>query len=447
MKGWLALHKDKWYPIKDMVDTGKPAHEQGGGNVYHLDGVDKPVHQSEIKDMKPPEIKKREDKIPGGLADKKSEKDFNPKSLKQGTKVELEHTSDKSIAQEIAMDHLTEDSKYYKKLKEVEKQDMVQVTADGKRELVEGKEPLKKDPKDRWKEIKKSLDNSSAIMDIEQAMESDDEPDTQDAQAPEEVSQEGDQSSEEPAMESPEADAQTDENADQDPQEALDPKEAEEKIIQALKDEGYSDVEISYIVHGHHAPESSQTDAAKAQATSDMSSVDVNHAARQADLEHEHARRMNDLEYESKKNESADPEVEKGHRKRMLDLEYQTTEHKKKQAELELEHKKRMLDLEYEKAKHEASKKDPSEDTKQKQLEFEMEMKRKEKELELEFKKKELALKLEIQKEQAKQKAEHAAAQAEEDAKVNAAVKKEQAKHKIAAAKEPPKPDKSKGGK
>ena len=42
------------------------------------------------------------DKIKGGLADKKKPSDFNSAALKQGTKVEKEHTKDKSIAKEIA---------------------------------------------------------------------------------------------------------------------------------------------------------------------------------------------------------------------------------------------------------------------------------------------------------------------------------------------------------
>lgn len=61
------------------------------------------------------------DKIPGGLADKKKPEDFDSEALKEGVKIELEHTSDHAIAQEIAMDHLTEDRHYYKKLKTIEK--------------------------------------------------------------------------------------------------------------------------------------------------------------------------------------------------------------------------------------------------------------------------------------------------------------------------------------
>ena len=62
------------------------------------------------------------DKIPGGLADKKKIKDFDPKSLEEGTKVELEHTDNEDIAKEIASDHITEDINYYPKLKKMEKE-------------------------------------------------------------------------------------------------------------------------------------------------------------------------------------------------------------------------------------------------------------------------------------------------------------------------------------
>jgi len=60
------------------------------------------------------------DKIPGGLADKKEPDDLDPKQLEKGIKVEMEHTDDKSIAREIATDHLTEDPKYYDKLEKIE---------------------------------------------------------------------------------------------------------------------------------------------------------------------------------------------------------------------------------------------------------------------------------------------------------------------------------------
>lgn len=62
-----------------------------------------------------------EDKLPGGLADKKKPTDFNPQALQKGIQVELEHTKDKNLAQEIAMDHLTEDPEYYTKLLQMER--------------------------------------------------------------------------------------------------------------------------------------------------------------------------------------------------------------------------------------------------------------------------------------------------------------------------------------
>src|SRR5690606_10231479 len=64
----------------------------------------------------------KSDKIPGGLADDKKPSDFDSKQIKEGIKTELEHTKDKDIAQEIAMDHLTEDPKYYDKLKIIHKE-------------------------------------------------------------------------------------------------------------------------------------------------------------------------------------------------------------------------------------------------------------------------------------------------------------------------------------
>jgi hypothetical protein len=61
------------------------------------------------------------DVIKGGLADKKDPKDLPSDQLRMGKKVEQEHTSNKALAREIAMDHLVEDKHYYTKLKKMEK--------------------------------------------------------------------------------------------------------------------------------------------------------------------------------------------------------------------------------------------------------------------------------------------------------------------------------------
>lgn len=61
------------------------------------------------------------DKLHGGLADDMTPKDFDEEALEKGIEFELEHTSDRALAKEIAMDHLTEDPRYYEKLARIEK--------------------------------------------------------------------------------------------------------------------------------------------------------------------------------------------------------------------------------------------------------------------------------------------------------------------------------------
>jgi len=70
------------------------------------------------------------DKIPGGLAKGMSLSDIAKhhklplkplqSKLEQGIKTEMEHTTDKAVAREIAMDHIYEDPNYYSKLKQIE---------------------------------------------------------------------------------------------------------------------------------------------------------------------------------------------------------------------------------------------------------------------------------------------------------------------------------------
>lgn len=72
----------------------------------------------------------KEEKLDGGRADKMSLGDIATKfkvditkltkQFIQGVKVEMEHSDNKQIAKEIAMDHLSEDPKYYEKLKKIE---------------------------------------------------------------------------------------------------------------------------------------------------------------------------------------------------------------------------------------------------------------------------------------------------------------------------------------
>jgi hypothetical protein len=66
-------------------------------------------------------VLKESEKIKGGLGDNRPDSDFDAQQLASGIKTELEHTQDRSVAKEIAKDHLTEDPNYYSKLKKIEK--------------------------------------------------------------------------------------------------------------------------------------------------------------------------------------------------------------------------------------------------------------------------------------------------------------------------------------
>jgi hypothetical protein len=59
------------------------------------------------------------DILPGGEGDYLSPVSVNPQELYRGIQVEMEHTNNPLIAQEIALDHLFEDSRYYTKLLQV----------------------------------------------------------------------------------------------------------------------------------------------------------------------------------------------------------------------------------------------------------------------------------------------------------------------------------------
>jgi tRNA nucleotidyltransferase/poly(A) polymerase/DNA topoisomerase IB len=63
------------------------------------------------------------DKIPGGVGDKAKPGDVDPKQLAKGIKVEMEHTKDREVAEEIALDHLSEpgNEHYYDDLETIEK--------------------------------------------------------------------------------------------------------------------------------------------------------------------------------------------------------------------------------------------------------------------------------------------------------------------------------------
>jgi hypothetical protein len=92
---------------------------KGIGNIKAL-SIDEFKDWLEEGDLKHAK-KAFQQKLSGGLADKRDPKDFDRAKLEAGIRVELEHTDDRELATEIAMDHLTEQQDYYEKLKQVEK--------------------------------------------------------------------------------------------------------------------------------------------------------------------------------------------------------------------------------------------------------------------------------------------------------------------------------------
>jgi hypothetical protein len=77
-----------------------------------------------IRDAFGIDIKNFKDGLTGGIADGKAVTQYNLEELLTGIKFELEHTSDKFIALEIAMDHLERMPDYYSRLRRLEREFM-----------------------------------------------------------------------------------------------------------------------------------------------------------------------------------------------------------------------------------------------------------------------------------------------------------------------------------
>ena len=110
--------------------------------------------------------------LKGGLSDNLTLKDLSLKhnvpikelssQLQKGIEVEKEHTNNINKATEIAMDHLTEDPKYYDKLKKIEMDEVTDASSSGAFDVPfnsqNKKNPLKIDGV-------KSINKSRAVVD------------------------------------------------------------------------------------------------------------------------------------------------------------------------------------------------------------------------------------------------------------------------------------------
>ena len=124
--------------LRTTFDTVKGINATGGAYKNLVRMLDN-LSQSSLKKLANAKIKfvsplaknrLNEDKIPGGLAKGMSLNDIAEKhnvdievlkkEFVKGVKTEMEHTTDKEVAKEIALDHIFEDPKYYTKLATIE---------------------------------------------------------------------------------------------------------------------------------------------------------------------------------------------------------------------------------------------------------------------------------------------------------------------------------------
>jgi len=264
-----ALHKNKWRDIKGIEKCED-------GFTYQLDGVDGKVYHREIDDL-----------------------DFSKEDTHEIT------NPDGSITR-----------------------------GPGKEPL---RKPLKKSLIERWELLKAQISHEMAFMPMREQNE-DDQGASAGGQVPDDAdtaqtagSQEVDQSAQQP-IEDPDAEDQSDavdisslqgdQGPDADAQEAAPEQGApsqdtdeydEEKLIDLLRQEGYSDSEIAYIVHGH-------------------TPGGGDHEARAMDLEQQRQQEKHDHHMDRIKDQT---DIQTYHAKRMADLEY---EHAKKEKDLRIKH-------------------------------------------------------------------------------------------------------------
>lgn len=80
------------------------------------------LYRRVIKDAFQTDIKDFKDSLKGGMADGKAVTAYDLEELLTGMKFEMEHTSDRFIALELAMDHLERIPDYYTRLRRLERE-------------------------------------------------------------------------------------------------------------------------------------------------------------------------------------------------------------------------------------------------------------------------------------------------------------------------------------
>lgn len=136
-EGNVRKHNYKIPPFKETQDYVKRIMERMQHTPIHIPvelygGLSSPMEEFLYPHRRAMRIAAK-DRLPGGLADDASPEDFDPDELALGVKTESEHTTDENLAREIAMDHLTEDPKYYTKLKKFESKASIRISSVARR--------------------------------------------------------------------------------------------------------------------------------------------------------------------------------------------------------------------------------------------------------------------------------------------------------------------------
>lgn len=338
---------------KREIEEGKePLNKQPqGSKPFPIDAAQSNYQDAQNEEEEKKKMKKK-DQLEGGRADNSKPSDFDKKQLEIGIKHEMEHTKDKSIAKEIAMDHLKEDADYYSDLKEMEKS-----------------------TSKRWNLIKKALSHEEAFMDIGDDEDEQDEEDEQNPEDLEEQDQEDDQgdisdeehghleellggedAGEDQPQEGEEDQGQDTSQEGEDgevPEDVVEAAGGEEEVEEMSDDDladlmkqlGHSDQEIAYVLHDHAPPATDQEAQEKMRRDQEMHEVDVagkkqEHQIKQAEsgvngdntkklgeIDVKHKEKMNELEYDMTRREK---EIELKFKEKELELKIKQVENQVK---------------------------------------------------------------------------------------------------------------------
>lgn len=344
----------------EVTDDGKQEIEEGKesldkpGKKYPVDAA-----QSNYQDAQTEEQRKKlkKDELKGGLADKNKPSDFDKKQLEMGIKVEMEHTDDKKLAREIAMDHLKEIPDYYTRLKDMEEEAEVS-----------------KSLRNRWELIKEDLKHKKAFMDIDIEDDDDEDGDSEKGDQPSDdelqsllqaVEGGGDNEVPTPQQElsdddgdgilegnnegdQPDDDEDMEEGGDDIPEDVVEEAGGEEVAEKMSNDEieklmtemGYSPAEIAHVIHGHTVHVDPEDDRDQEMHEHEMQAKKNELAMQQAKtgLEHDHVKSTNSIDLD-RVNQLNDIEIE--HERRMKELDYNMA---RRARELELKFKEKELE-------------------------------------------------------------------------------------------------------